>query len=206
MPHMTFTAGQVLTASQVNTYLMNQAVDVVTSTTRPSSPTEGRAVWETDTDKLHVYTTATTGWVPPWNLPWGVQAVATMTANQSSISSTEIDITGLSVTFTAVANRRYRSMLALPIFSNGGGSTTTFGAFITDGSNTRKGQTNLSVPAVSDAHATVWAWETGLSAGSVTRKGRVITTVGGSSGVLIATASVPAFLLVEDVGPSAAPA
>ena len=49
MPFKTFTAG-VLTSSDVNTFLMQQAVITCTSSTRPSSPVEGMTIYETDTD------------------------------------------------------------------------------------------------------------------------------------------------------------
>jgi hypothetical protein len=54
MPFKTFTAG-VLTSSEVNTYLMQQAIIVCTSTTRPSLPTEGMTIYETDTDTYRTY-------------------------------------------------------------------------------------------------------------------------------------------------------
>jgi hypothetical protein len=49
MPFKTFAPG-VLTSSDVNTFLMQQAVITVTSTTRPTSPTTGMTIYETDTD------------------------------------------------------------------------------------------------------------------------------------------------------------
>lgn len=55
MGFKTFVAGEVLTASDVNTYLMKQVVIVCTSGTRPSSPNEGMTIYETDTDKVLVY-------------------------------------------------------------------------------------------------------------------------------------------------------
>lgn len=57
----TFNNGDVLTATDVNTYLMRQAVITCTSVTRPSSPGEGMTIAETDTDKLLTYDGA--GWV-----------------------------------------------------------------------------------------------------------------------------------------------
>ncbi|WP_330438825.1 hypothetical protein OHB44_28040 [Micromonospora sp. NBC_00821] len=76
MAHKAFADGDVLTAAEVNTYLMNQAVIVCTSGTRPSSPPEGMVIYETDTDLIRVYTGSTwallldaTGWVaytPTW--------------------------------------------------------------------------------------------------------------------------------------------
>ncbi|MFG3639077.1 hypothetical protein ACGF3C_02235 [Micromonospora sp. NPDC047762] len=56
-----FADGDVLTAAEVNTYLMNQTVIVCTSGTRPSSPPEGMVVYETDTDLIRVWTGSTWG-------------------------------------------------------------------------------------------------------------------------------------------------
>lgn len=55
MAFKTFTAGSVLTAADVNDYLMKQTVIVCTSGTRPGSPNEGMTIFETDTDRLQVY-------------------------------------------------------------------------------------------------------------------------------------------------------
>ena len=46
----------VLTSSDVNTFLMRQAVITCTSSTRPASPSEGMTIYETDTDAYAVYT------------------------------------------------------------------------------------------------------------------------------------------------------
>jgi hypothetical protein len=45
----------VLTSSDVNTFLMRQAVITCTSTTRPASPNEGMTIYETNTDLYRVY-------------------------------------------------------------------------------------------------------------------------------------------------------
>lgn len=55
MAFKTFTSGAVLTAAEVNTYLMQQAVIVCTAATRPSAPVEGMRIVETDTDLELVY-------------------------------------------------------------------------------------------------------------------------------------------------------
>jgi hypothetical protein len=60
MAFKVFTPG-VLTSSDVNTFLMRQAVIVCTSTTRPASPNEGMTIYETDTDVYQTYTG--TAWV-----------------------------------------------------------------------------------------------------------------------------------------------
>lgn len=55
MAFKTFAAGDVLTASDLNTYLMKQSVIVCTSATRPGSPPEGMTIYETDTDLMKTY-------------------------------------------------------------------------------------------------------------------------------------------------------
>ena len=54
MAFKTFDPG-VLTSSDVNTFLMRQAVIVCTAATRPASPSEGMTIYETDTDLYRVY-------------------------------------------------------------------------------------------------------------------------------------------------------
>jgi hypothetical protein len=54
MAFKTFAPG-VLTSSDVNTFLMRQAVIVCTSSTRPGSPNEGMTIYETDTDRYKTY-------------------------------------------------------------------------------------------------------------------------------------------------------
>lgn len=56
MVFKTFNAGDVLTAGDLNNYLMSQSVIVCTSGTRPASPIEGMTVYETDTDRYVSYT------------------------------------------------------------------------------------------------------------------------------------------------------
>lgn len=51
----TFTSGSVLTAADVNNYLMTQSVVTCTSGTRPASPTTGQPIYETDTKVIRVW-------------------------------------------------------------------------------------------------------------------------------------------------------
>lgn len=59
MAYKTFVAADVLTASDVNTYLMRQSVISCTSATRPASPIEGMTIYETDTDQYLSYSGST---------------------------------------------------------------------------------------------------------------------------------------------------
>lgn len=59
MGYKQWASGDVLYAADVNNYLMEQAVIVCTSGTRPSTggaPLEGMTIYETDTDRLLTYT------------------------------------------------------------------------------------------------------------------------------------------------------
>lgn len=61
MGFKTFVAGDVLTASDVNTYLMKQTVISCTSATRPTAVT-GMLIYETDTGRYQYYNSL--AWVP----------------------------------------------------------------------------------------------------------------------------------------------
>ena len=106
---------------------------ICTSTTRPTSPYTGFIIYETDTGYLRVWDgsawdylsqkqdgstlfTATSGSssgesssvnisTKPWNMPWGQIAQVTATSTDNTITTEE---TQLTLTFTAVAGRRYR--------------------------------------------------------------------------------------------------
>ena len=201
MAFKTFTAGAVLTASDVNTYLAKQAVVVCTSTTRPASPPEGMVVYETDTDKLLAYTTATTGWVPPWNMPWGYIATASTTTATTSVGSSYTDAGSLTVTWTTVQNRRYKVTGFLDM---GSSSATVSYVAITDGSNNNKAVANESHAANDIVTFSPVEIFTAASSTSTTRKLRVKCDAG--TGGTQSNVYGPHIILVEDIGPSGAPA
>jgi len=67
MPYNTFTAGNILRASEVNTYLMKQAVMTFTTTSAAdtalgANKTEGMVIYATSTELLHAWNGA--AWVP----------------------------------------------------------------------------------------------------------------------------------------------
>lgn len=70
MPYTTFVSGP-LASSTVQTYLMNQANIVCTSTTRPASPVDGMIIYETDTTDAWRWNASLSTWVW-WSgvLPW----------------------------------------------------------------------------------------------------------------------------------------
>lgn len=148
---------------------------------------------------IYEYVGATDTWTQPWNLPWGRVAEGLSTTNQTISGAT--NITGETATWTAVANRRYKVTVTAPYWQKA--TANGFGyARLVDGSN------------VEDTHLREWAnineyrsqalsWEiTGLSAGSVTRRLRMEASAGT---IIVAGASSPQYIIVEDIGPNGAP-
>lgn len=131
----------------------------------------------------------------PWYTAWGTVGYAAQTSSQAGFT-TETDISGVSVTFTPVSGRRYRSTLRVPVADCAVASTLA--GFVYNGA-TRVSQSNQSIAAGASTNHTVQAVHTGLS-GSTTLKGRFIST--GGSATLTATADVPIWLMVEDIGPA----
>lgn len=81
-----FADGDVLTAAQVNDYLMEQAVIACTSGTRPSSPNEGMVIYETDTDRVLIYDGS--AWIRTgWSTSAGRTGCALRRAANQSIST-----------------------------------------------------------------------------------------------------------------------
>lgn len=141
-----------------------------------------------------------TNWRLPWNLPWGVVGTATGTTSQSGIT-TVTDLTSLSVTFTAVTGRRYRTLVFLP-FVVQSTNAATVSVLIADGSNTQL-QASAEKFGASDFRSLSASVVETISAGSVTRKARISASAASVGTTLGAT--TPAYILVEDVGPSGNP-
>lgn len=200
----TFTAGSVLTASEVNTYLAKQAViNCDSSSDYPSAPVVGMTVYDLADDALYIYAGATSGWKPPWNMPWGRVGSATGTAT-TNIGTTDVDLSGMSVSWTAVQNRRYRVSVQATITAPSTGTDCNVFVSITDGSNvaqTTAAQTAALVFSYNHFHVTDVFSYTSASA-SVTRKARARVSASTSNSLYLS--NVPT-ILVEDIGPAGAP-
>ena len=129
-------------------------------------------------------------------IPWGWLGYAQVTAGQGSIT-TAVDLTGLSVSVTVAASRRVRVSWSTRYSGSGGGMSIT--------TKCMEGATQLQM-----AEAQVASNLFGLTIG-----GAVVLTPSagahtyklqaqGNSGTaqLVASATDPSWLLVEDLGPS----
>jgi hypothetical protein len=100
MPRKVFVAGEILTASDVNVNLMDQAVqvfdDATDRTTQLPSPTEGMVTYLKDVKQVQAFTGA--AFTPVGGI---LQVVSVSTSTETSISSaTFANITGLAATIT----------------------------------------------------------------------------------------------------------
>lgn len=94
-----FAVGEILTSSDVDTYLMSQVIIRCTSATRPASPAQGWHIYETDTSKFMVYNG--TSWVDE-----GVRVTSVVkSANEGTTSTT--DHSDLHLVLPVTANTNY---------------------------------------------------------------------------------------------------
>lgn len=84
----TFAIGDVLTASDVNGFLMSQVIIQCTSGSRPSSPVDGMTIYETDTDRM--LTWKNSAWVDTASLG----AVSTTTGLANATGFTTVSFLG----------------------------------------------------------------------------------------------------------------
>ena len=112
----TFTAGNVLTASEVNNYLMEQSVMFFETTGARDSaitaPEAGMTAYINSGDSsegLYSYTGTTWNKGPSWNAPWGVLGFqTTTTAFSTSATHTTYQDSGLTLSIPYVTNRYLR--------------------------------------------------------------------------------------------------
>jgi microcystin-dependent protein len=135
----------------------------------------------------------------PWNAPRGEVARAAVTANQSTIT-TEVDLTGLTVTFTQYPNRRYRYTFTGEVTDTAGNGAAVFK--LTPAASTPQLKRWTYGITATAAHSVHLEWEeTAASFGSVTRKMRAFKAGGsGSLALNDASATNPSQLIVEDLG------
>lgn len=139
-------------------------------------------------------------WNPPFNLPWGGMALATMTSNQTSIGTTATDVTSLSKTFTPQANRRKKIETNLRV-QNDGVSAQAITVSVLRGT-TQLNSVSLLVTNGLQFPFRVVAFDT-PPAGSTTYK--VQAQIAASTCTVLASSTAPAYLEVTDWAPNGQP-
>jgi hypothetical protein len=170
---------------------------VCTSTTRPTAPFEGQMIYETDTDKVLVWNGS--AWYANWNTAWGKVASVSLTSGIIVSGVTAVtDITGASITFTAIANRQYK--LGFHIYTNTTASSATTNVMIYEGTTLLQQSTQTA------GTATIGCFSQGFvllqpSAGSHTYKLRLQLQAGTGTCSAEGGSTYPAWFWAEDIGP-----
>lgn len=152
----------------------------------------GLEIYETDT--FTKWRWDGSAWV---GVPMGRIAYASKTTQQTGITSVA-DITGLSVTFTAVAGRRYRVKLQALVFSSI--SNDIVQIQIRDGSGTVLNLSQVLAASSTFGLSAACEYVTNGWTGSTTVKAAALRNSGTGTVTFDAGATYPAFLLVEDIG------
>lgn len=204
----TFTAGAVLTASDVNNFLMEQGVMYFATTTARdtaiTAPEDGMVAYIGSNDANEgLYTYNGTAWRkgPGWNAPWGVVATANSTAGTAGVTAETVQLTSSS--FTALANRYYKATFMTTFFGTVDGDLFQVLLRRDNVSGTAYGAERFGVPANPfQTFMCVTLFFT-TSAGAQT----VCATVQriGGSGNAGMVSGLQAQIIVEDIGPSGAP-
>jgi len=129
--------------------------------------------------------------------PRGYVGHTALATSFTQSTGTVADLTGLSVTFTAVAGRRYKVTLFMPHLSRPSGVAASVEIATSGGTVLNSGTVDGSTADVA-APATVLHIGT-FSAGSTTLKARLANNGGAGTITASARGGVP-FLLVEDIG------
>ena len=129
------------------------------------------------------------------NLPFGVVERTERTAGNVNITTTLADLTGMSLTFTAVSTRIYKISWHLFILNNTSAHSTFI--YLTDGSNNIKTVSGQYAASGLRASAAGFWFTSGIS-GSTTYKLRGAATADTST--MSGTSGESAVFMIEDIG------
>ena len=127
-----FTA-TVLTASDVNNFLMEQSVMSFASTgardVQITAPEQGMVAYVRSGDSSEgFYTRNATSWRkgPGWNAPWGNQLGVTNSTSNSTFTATPVTISGMTGSVSVVNNRLYQCTFACRFYNSIANNTSLF--------------------------------------------------------------------------------
>jgi hypothetical protein len=206
----TFTAASVLTAADLNDFCQSQSVMYFATTaardTAITSPVDGMVAYIGSNDSSEgLYTYNGTAWRkgPGWNAPWGQVARAQGFGPGTSTSGTTETAVFTSASWTALANRFYRVSISTTITATAGDTYTmrirensTSGTVWWVGNIVfATGQTKLQVHPMGSRAVAAGAYDIRLT----------LQRSGAGATAQIGTLE-SANMVVEDIGPSGAPA
>lgn len=211
-----FTAGEVLTASDMNTYLASRVV--AKQTTAPSAstpfatPEAGSMAYYDSGDAnegLYIYTGTTWNKGPGWNAPWGILTSTHVATNvQINASHTAETVVCLSTAVTLVANRTIKITAAHAYTCAATGVVVTH--------KIRRGATTVGATSMVGLTEVGYTLGTSIFLANVQGGSNIVAidktyTAGSiqysltSSSSAANVDSTPTTIIVEDIGPSGAP-
>ena len=209
----TFTAGNVLTASEVNNYLMEQSVMVFATTGARDSaitaPEAGMTAYINSGDSsegLYSYTGTTWNKGPSWNAPWGLLAKASFaTTNVTSSTHTTLQDGNavLTVTATTITNRIYKVTTSQNPYASGGANGFQ-GNHMVGG----VAQAAFLIPTLNATTQDSRTWTstyTESAGASRIFKAQIASYATNTAITDWGSATIPRIIIVEDIGPSGAP-
>lgn len=209
MAYTTIVSGTNITSSWANANVRDQAVSPFASTaartaaiTAPIAGMVSTLTTNTATEGVEVYNSAGQ-WRMPWNLPWGFVQYTQTTTTVTSGNNTNILVGN---TLSVINRRRYRITGFVPYyFSNA--ALNTAEVQLTVGGTYVSGQRVFTSQVSSGENgATVVAYYTATATNASLSCNLYSAAVVGTDHRYGASATIPIFIGVEDIGPSGAPA
>jgi hypothetical protein len=203
-----FTAASILTASDVNNYLMEQSVMSFASTgardVQVTAPEDGMVAYIRSNDSSEgLYTYNGTSWRkgPGWNAPWGYVAHAAQSASKTTSGTTELTVVNTG-SFTAVSNRYYLLTGTISPYGTVGGDQFAFRLR----NNSASGTILLTgVISVRDYSANNLVGVVSIAAGASNGIYMTVQRTSGTGTITSNEIANPAQITLTDIGPSGAP-
>jgi hypothetical protein len=206
-----FTAASVLTAADVNDYLMEQSVMSFASTgardVQVTAPEDGMVAYIRSNDSsegLYHYTSASS-WRkgPGWNAPWGYIQYTQVTSNVTSGNNATI-LTGN--TISVVNNRRYRITGHVPGYFASAANNVAEVRIRVGGTDIAGSRVYTSQITSAENGCNIVAMYVATATNASLACNLFSAAIVGTNHQYLASATIPLSLLVEDIGPSGAPA
>lgn len=203
-----FTAASVLTASDVNNYLMEQSVMSFASTgardAAITAPEAGMVAYVRSNDSsegLYHRTSAST-WRkgPGWNAPWGNQLGVTNSTSNSTFTATPVTISGMTGSVSVVNNRLYQCHFSCRFYNSIANNTSLFR--IRQGGNIIFDSQHFNSSTSTDISAMVSVVFRATSTATVTFD---VQGYSGTGTLTVFHSNGPTQFYVNDIGPYGAP-
>jgi hypothetical protein len=135
-----------------------------------------------------------------WGKPWGVAGVAS-NASSTQVVTAEADVTGMTLTFTAAANRRYKITGQITGQKDATAALVALRIFVA-GAGIGGAGAQLYAPASQYNTINAVGYATPAAASTIVK----LRASAGAGNFTVDFANITAWLIVEDIGPNGAPA